>query len=72
MTWKPSCKTGTATFSQDFIVPSDQILKRLFQRVVKEDGKVWKMKKFSIDDFEVSDLTLFIPFQIEDSMQDFR
>lgn len=54
MTWKPSCKTGSATFSQDFVVQSPQIVKKLFARVIKDNGKDWKMKKLSADDFEVA------------------
>jgi len=53
MTWKPSCKTGSATFSQDFIVQSEQVLKALFKPVIKEGGKAWKMKKFSVAEFQV-------------------
>jgi len=53
MTWKPSCKTGSASFSQDFIVQSEQVLNALFKPVVKEGAKPWKMKKLSVDDFEV-------------------
>lgn len=53
MTWKPSCKTGSATFSQDFVVQHPQIIKRLFARVIKDNGKAWKMKKLSAEDFEV-------------------
>jgi len=55
MTWKPSCKTGSATFSQDFVVQSPQIIKKLFETVVKDakNGKEWKMKKFSAEKFEV-------------------
>ncbi|KAL6716478.1 hypothetical protein ACLMJK_006045 [Lecanora helva] len=52
MTWKPACKTGGATFSQDFVVQSEEVFKALFKPVVKEGSKSWKMKKFSIDDFE--------------------
>ena len=53
MTWKLSCKTGSATFSQDFVVQDPQIIKKLFARVIKDDGKAWKMKKLSAEDFEV-------------------
>ena len=53
MTWKPSCKTGSATFSQDFVVQHPQIVKKLFARVIKDNGKAWKMKKLSAEDFEV-------------------
>lgn len=53
MTWKPSCKTGSATFSQDFVVQHPQIIKTLFARVTKDNGKAWKMKKLSAEDFEV-------------------
>lgn len=53
MTWKPSCKTGTAKFSQDFIVASEQVFKELFKPVAKQGDKGWKMKKFSLRDFEV-------------------
>lgn len=53
MTWKPSCKTGSATFSQDFVVQHPQIIKKLFARVMKDNGKAWKMKKLSAEDFEV-------------------
>lgn len=53
MTWKPSCKTGSASFSHEIVVPSAQVFTYLFRRVVKEGSKPWKMKKFSIDDFEV-------------------
>lgn len=53
MTWKPSCKTGSATFSQDFPVQHPQIIQKLFARVIKDNGKAWKMKKLSPEDFEV-------------------
>lgn len=53
MTWKPSCKTGSATFSQDFVVQNPQIIQKLFARVIKDNGKAWKMKKLSAEDFEV-------------------
>lgn len=54
MTWKPSCKTGSAAFSQDLIVQSEQVVKALFKPVVvKESAKAWKMKKFSVAEFEV-------------------
>ena len=53
MVWKPSCKTGSATFSQDFMVQHPQIIKKLFARVIKDNGKAWKMKKLSAEDFEV-------------------
>lgn len=53
MTWKPSCKTGSATFSQDFVAPHPQIVKKLFARVIEDNGKAWKMKKLSAEDFEV-------------------
>ena len=53
MTWKPSCRTGSATFSQDFPVQHPQIIKKLFARVIKDNGKAWKMKKLSPEDFEV-------------------
>ena len=54
MTWKPSCKTGSATFSQDFVVQHPQIIQKLFARVIKDNnGKAWKMKKLSAEDFEV-------------------
>ncbi|CAF9939374.1 hypothetical protein IMSHALPRED_001317 [Imshaugia aleurites] len=52
MTWKPSCKTGSATFSQDFPVQHPQIITKLFARVIKDNGKAWKMKKLSPEDFE--------------------
>lgn len=52
MTWKPSCKTGSATFSQDFVVQHPQIIEKLFARVIKDNGKAWKMKKLSAEDFE--------------------
>ncbi|KAL9127440.1 MAG: hypothetical protein Q9217_003677 [Psora testacea] len=51
MTWKPSCTTGRATFSQDFIVQLPLVVRELFSSVVK-DGKDWKMKRFSVDEFE--------------------
>ena len=53
MVWKPSCKTGTATFSQDFMVQHPQVVKKLFAPVIKDNGKAWKMKKLSAEDFEV-------------------
>ena len=57
MVWKPSCKTGSATFSQDFVVPHPQVITKLFARVTKDNnnnnGKAWKMKKLSAGDFEV-------------------
>lgn len=53
MTWKPSCKTGNATFSQDFVVQHPQIIKKLFARVIEDNGKGWKMKKLSAEDFQV-------------------
>ncbi|KAK4695135.1 hypothetical protein P7C71_g2559, partial [Lecanoromycetidae sp. Uapishka_2] len=52
MTWKPSCKTGSATFSQDFVVQNPQIIKKLFAGVIKDNGKDWKIKKISSEDFE--------------------
>lgn len=55
MVWKPSCKTGSATFSQDFVVPHPQVMTKLFTQVTKDNnnGKAWKMKKLSAADFEV-------------------
>ena len=56
MVWKPSCKTGSATFSQDFVVPHPQVITKLFARVTKDNnnnGKAWKLKKLSPGDFEV-------------------
>lgn len=55
MVWKPSCKTGSATFSQDFVVPHPQVITKLFARVTKDNnnGKAWKLKKLSAGDFEV-------------------
>ena len=58
MVWKPSCKTGSASFSQDFVVPHPQVMTKLFARVTKDannnkNGKAWKMKKLSAADFEV-------------------
>ena len=53
MVWKPSCKTGKATFSQDFVVPHPQVITKLFAPVTKDNGKAWKMKKLSAADFEV-------------------
>lgn len=32
---------------------SEQVLNALFKPVVKEGAKPWKMKKLSVDDFEV-------------------
>lgn len=55
MVWKPSCKPGSATFSQDFVVPHPQVMTKLFARVTKDNknGKAWKMKNLSAADFEV-------------------
>lgn len=53
MVWKPSCKTGSATFSQEFVVQSEQVIKDLFKCAVKEGGKGWKMKKFGAEEFQV-------------------
>lgn len=52
MTLEPSCKTGSATFSQDFVVQNPQIIQKLFSRVIKDNGKAWKMKKLSAEEFE--------------------
>lgn len=53
MVWRPSCKTGSATFSQDFVVTHPQIITKLFARAIKDNGKAWKLKKLSAEDFEV-------------------
>lgn len=55
MTWKPSCKTGGATFSQDFLVPAEEVVREVFRHVVSEKDakKGWKMKKFGVEEFEV-------------------
>ncbi len=60
MTWKPTCKEGRATFSQDFIVQSEEVFRALFKPVTPEGSKAWKMKKFSVDDFEVWVLLLLL------------
>ncbi|MCJ1460042.1 hypothetical protein MMC28_010421 [Mycoblastus sanguinarius] len=49
MTWKPSCKTGSAMFSQDFMVQSPQVVQALFKSVT---DKPFKAKKLSPEDFE--------------------
>ena len=60
MVWKPSCKTGSATFSQDFAAPHPQVMTKLFARVTKDNnGKAWKLKKLSPADFEVRTNGLF-------------
>lgn len=56
MTWKPTCKEGRASFSQDFIVQSEAVFRELFKHVAPVGPKAWKMKKFSLDDFEVRGL----------------
>ena len=49
MVWKPSCKTGSATFSQDFMVQSLQVFQTIFKHVA---AKPFKQKKFSADEFQ--------------------
>lgn len=55
MTWKPSCKTGGATFSQDFLVPAEEVVRTVFRGVVseKDEKKGWKLRKFGVEEFEV-------------------
>ena len=55
MTWKPSCKTGGATFSQDFLVPHEEVVRAVFRGVVSEKDakKGWKMRKFRGEEFQV-------------------
>ena len=55
MTWKPSCKTGGATFSQDFLVPAEEVVRTVFRGVVSEKDakKGWKLRKFGVEEFEV-------------------
>ena len=61
MTLEPSCKTGSATFSQDFVVQNPQIIQKLFSRVIKDNGKAWKMKKLSAEEFEVRGQISWLP-----------
>lgn len=60
MTWKSTCKEGRAAFSQDFIVQSEEVFRALFKPVTPDSSKAWKMKKFSVDDFEVRVLLLLL------------
>lgn len=60
MTWKPTCKVGRAAFSQDFIVQSEEVFRALFKPVAPVGPKAWKMKKFSVDDFEAWTLLLLL------------
>ena len=57
MTWKPSCKTGGATFSQDFLVPVEEVARTVLRGVVseKDEKKGWKLRKFGVEEFEVCD-----------------
>ncbi|THH17423.1 hypothetical protein EW146_g3382 [Bondarzewia mesenterica] len=49
MSWKPSCKTGSARFVYDGICPDPSV----FGVLMGLDGPpTWKMKKFSKEDFE--------------------
>ncbi|KAL8866780.1 MAG: hypothetical protein Q9174_006088 [Haloplaca sp. 1 TL-2023] len=48
MTWKPACKTGDATFSQEFTVPAESIFVQLF----KPGNRGWKTRKLSAERFE--------------------
>ncbi|KAA1477279.1 hypothetical protein DENSPDRAFT_808447 [Dentipellis sp. KUC8613] len=51
MSWKPSCKTGTAKWTYDGICPDPAV----FGVLMRLDGPpTWKMKKFSKDDFEAA------------------
>jgi len=49
MTWKPSCKTGSAKWSYDGICPDPEV----FGVLMKLDGPPkFKMKKYTRDEFE--------------------
>lgn len=49
MTWKPSCKTGSATFNQEFMALSCEVVQAFFKRVA---DKTFKMKKVTATEFE--------------------
>jgi len=49
MTWKPSCKTGSAKWTYDGICPDPVVFGALFKL---DDKPTWKMKKYTADEFE--------------------
>ncbi|KAG6988890.1 hypothetical protein G7Y79_00068g095890 [Physcia stellaris] len=50
MKWQPSCKRGTTKWSHAGVAPNPQVFFKMLN--LPSDGKAWKQKKISLQDFE--------------------